>query len=467
MTNSTSGPPFHLTDDFRVFVEKNPHLVTTSIASVSKKLDRSNHFRYLHMPKGSIYPYASPAFITDGGLEDLKGATKLILDCYEDLARRMKADPTLIGNFLPGLDETTRRGYLLDHGYRKCMPIYRLDLTMTGRGIQMMEINTGCPGGELDGGLIGRYFLEREILRAFRASLKGKYEFSFIDPREDSLVRLLQCYGEFRANSGGNLPEIPTIGLITSTPQAYYLMPECRGIAQYYRERGYSALAGDLLDMRSRKGEVTLQGKPVHLLFRKFSTDSFLRRMDPEKGILPRDQRERVRDLYKALSNREVCMVNPLFSTVMQDKALLASVREEYPQLRDLLPEAYILSPDLLEREGTLADRIREGKEFILKRRISYGGKWVRLAPSNIRRDFDGLLNEEPYRWIAQRRIELPKGFFLYVHNARYEMGEYYYNINSFGESFFLRVSPGGRNTPINASQGGAASSLIGVNPSC
>jgi glutathionylspermidine synthase len=463
MTCSTSPPPFHFTEAFRAFAEENSQLVKHSFATVSNKLNRSNHFRYLHMSKGSIYPYASPAFVTDGGLADLKEATKRIVDCYEDLAQRMKADPALMENLLPGLDETTKRGFLLDHGYRRCMPIYRLDLTMTDRGIQMMEINTGCPGGELDGGLIGRYFLEGKMLLPFRAYLKGKYEFSFFDPREDSLLRLLECYAEFRANSGVNLPEMPTIGLITSTPQAYYLMPECRGIAQYYRERGYSGLVGDLLDIRSRKGEVTLQGKPVHLIFRKFSTDSFFRRMDPEKGILPHHQRERVQDLHKALSNREVCMVNPLSSTVMQDKGLLASVREEYPQLRDLLPEAYILSPDLLDRHSMVADRIRAGKEFILKRRVSYGGKWVRLAPSDIRRDFDSLLDKEANRWIAQRRIELPKGFFFYVHNARHEMGTYYFNINSFGESFFLRVSPGDRNTPINASHGGAASSLIGV----
>jgi hypothetical protein len=57
----------------------------------------------------------------------------------------------------------------------------------------------------------------------------------------------------------------------------------------------------------------------------------------------------------------------------------------------------------------------------------------------------------------------IPKGFFLYADNARYDAGQYLYNINSFGESFFLRVSPGDQNIPINASQGGAASSLIVV----
>ena len=158
-------------------------------------------------------------------------------------------------------------------------------------------------------------------------------------------------------------------------------------------------------------------------------------------------------------------MVNPLFSTVMQDKGLLAHMWANYPQLRSLVPETYILSPDVLGRRGALADRIREGEEFILKRRISYGGKWVRLDPSDIRISFDSLLSKEPDRWIAQRRIEVPKDFFLYVDNARYEMGTYYYNINSFGESFFLRVSPGSRTTPINASHGAGASALIALGP--
>jgi hypothetical protein len=177
------------------------------------------------------------------------------------------------------------------------------------------------------------------------------------------------------------------------------------------------------------------------------------------------EQRKRVRDLLDAYLNREVCIVNPLFSTVMQDKGLLAHTREEYPQLRNLIPETYVLSPDVLARKGTLADRIKGGEEFILKRRISYGGKWVKLDPSDIRRSFDSLLHEESNRWIAQRRVVIPKGFFLYADNARYDAGQYLYNINSFGESFFLRVSPGDQNIPINASQGGAASSLIVVQP--
>jgi hypothetical protein len=334
---------------------------------------------------------------------------------------------------------------------------------MTARGFQMMEINTGCPGGELDGGLIGRFFLDDEMFRAFGTFLGGQSQFTFSDPREDSLTRLLDCYAEFRRTSNRGFPEKPTIALVTSTAQAYYLMPECRGIAHYYRERGHPALVGDLFDVKREKGKITLGGKQVHLIFRKFSTESFLRRMDPQRGKFTTGQRKRVRDLFKAYLDREVCIVNPLFSTVMQDKGLLAHMRDDYPQLRDLIPETYILSPDVLARETTLADRIRKGEEFILKRRISYGGKWVKLDPSDVRRSFNSLLGEVPYQWIAQRRVGVPKGVFLYVDNARYEMGHYYYNINSFGESFFLRVSPGDRNTPINASQGGAATSLIVV----
>lgn len=461
----TAQPPFQFAEYFQRFIEEHPDLVRSSISRISKRLDECDDFRYLHMPRGTIYPYASPAFITEEGAEELRNATQLAADCYEDLARRMKADPSLTEGLMPHLDEMIKHGFHQDHGYRKSLPIFRLDLAMTGEGLRMMEINTGCPGGELDGGLIGRSFLEDELFGAFRTSLGGRYQFSFFDPREDSLLRILDCYAEFRNTSGGGLPEDPTIGLITSTAQAYYLMPECRGIARYYRERGHHAVVGDLFDLERRNGRVTLRGERVHLVFRKFSTESFLRRMDPERPTYTLEQRKRVRDLFEASLNREVCIVNPLFSTVMQDKGLLAHVRDHYPQLRDLIPETYILSPDLLARKGRVMDRIKGGEEFILKRRISYGGKWVKLKPREIRQNFDSLLSHVPNQWIAQRRVEVPKGFFVYADNARYEMAHYYYNINSFGKSFFLRVSPGNRDTPINASQGGAASSLIAVHP--
>jgi glutathionylspermidine synthase len=464
-THSSPPPqlPFHFTEHFKRFVEGHPGLIRSSISGISKRLDECGDFRYLHMPKGTIYPFASPAFITEEGGVELKNATQLAADCYEDLARRMKADPSLMENLMPHVDEMNKRGFHQDHGYRKSLPIFRLDLAMTAEGLKIMEVNTGCPGGELDGGLVGRSFMEDEVFGAFRTFLGGRYQFSCFDPREDSLLRLLDCYAEFRKISGGGFPEDPTIALITSTAQAYYLMPECRGIARYYRERGYHAMVGDLFDLERRNGRVTLRGEQIHLVFRKFSTESFLRRMDPERATYTPEQRKRVRDLFEAYLNRGVCMVNPLFSTVMQDKGLLAHVRDHYPQLRDLIPETYILSPDLLARKGSVADRIKGGEEFILKRRISYGGKWVKLNPRDIQQNFDSLLSRAPNQWIAQRRVEVPKGFFVYADNARYEMGHYYYNINSFGKSFFLRVSPGDRDTPINASQGGAATSLIAV----
>ena len=189
-SSSASQLPFQFTDHFKTFVELNPDLIGSSISRISERLDDCNDFRYLHMPKGTIYPYASPAFITEEGLEELRKATQLVANCYEDLAGRMKADPSLMEKLLPGLDEMTKSGFLQDHAYRKSMPIYRLDLAMTARGLQMMEINTGCPGGELDGGLIVRSFLDDEMLGAFRTFLGPRYKFSFHDPREDSLVRL-------------------------------------------------------------------------------------------------------------------------------------------------------------------------------------------------------------------------------------------------------------------------------------
>jgi len=163
-----SQPPFQFTERFEEFVKLNPDLINSSISRVSKRLDECNNFRYLHMPKGVIYPYASPAFITEEGVEELRKGTQLIANCYEDLAGRMKANPSLMEKLLPGLDEVNKEGFLKDHGYGKSLPIYRLDLAMTARGFQMMEINTGCPGGELDGGLIGRFFLDDERYFTFK-----------------------------------------------------------------------------------------------------------------------------------------------------------------------------------------------------------------------------------------------------------------------------------------------------------
>lgn len=449
--------PLRMSDSFRCHMDIHPYLITSSLDHAEKRLRATGQFRTLSMSDGEIYPHASPLLLDEDSAKELNATVDLVVSRFEDLSRRIKQDESLARQITLFKNDYERQVFSF-RPYTSFLPVYRLDLALCGDRWVLLEINTGCPGGELDGGLLAEVYSKSPVIKSFLDKRQSK-KLSFSDPRKEHLSRILACYQQQRKSSPEALPEIPTIGLITSTTQADFLLPECHGIADYYQKGGFKTLVGDLLDIEIRSGRPCLSGEEIHLVFRKFSTESFFRRM-LESRLYDTETRQKIRTLFEAYMEGAFCMVNPLGSTLMQDKGLLALALDLYPDLKPIIPETHILDKRLIDTKE-LGKRIQKGKEFILKGRRSYGGKACILQPIEVSRKFKEICDQHPGKWIAQRRVEISKTHFSVLDRGKPRTGSFPFIVGSFGRSAYVRVGTGGPKAPINADQGSAAAPLI------
>jgi hypothetical protein len=454
----------------RLFLDRA--LVERALASMRQHLVRAGDFRFSDSPEDEIYAFATPFFIPEALHAELEGWTNAIVQALEREARLLRGNPEEADRTLSFASELDRELFLQGGLSEESLPIHRLDFAIEENGRpRLMEVNCGCPGGELDPALVAEAFMASPFMREVEGRLqqlsKGARLAPYQDPRDESLAKIMRCYEAFRRDHQ-RLPRKPTIALVTTSAQARFMIPECRGIARHYESLGYRTLVGDLLELEVRGEEVMLRGQTIHLIFRKFSTESFRRRLMDFESFGRRACRG-VEALWEATARGLVCMVNPLGSTYLQDKGLLELLGIRYPELGPVLLETHVLEADLPSREPSLWKAIGEGEEFVLKKRRSFGGRHVILEPEKVKALGARIIREEPGKWVAQRRVSIPGYPFSVEDRGRIEVSRFPFTVSLFGRSCFVRVGTTAPHEPINAHGGGAATCglvLLGANPS-
>ena len=445
---------------------KDTEKLDRGLAQMQKALVRSGNFRFLDSPKNEIYSFSTPLIITPAQHKAAVSWTQRIARALESLGHWMKNRPERVRDlmlFKSSLDELF---FQLDPGYPQMLPIYRMDFALSPSiaAPQLLEVNCGCPGGELDPALVAEAFFESSLSEDYESVMKQSMssdivELKYFDSRDNSLACLLTAYKSFR-ETRRRFPESPTIALITAKAQARFMYPECRGIALHYQSRGYKTLVGDLADLNWDGKQVFLGDEPVHLIFRKFSTLGFRLCMEkPDRFGL--ELSRTVRNIWKALTRHHVCMVNPLGSTVLQDKGILEVLAKRYQEIRPAIPETFILTQDLPSKGSFLWDEISSGEMFILKRRRSFSGRHVVMDPEKIRTLAPVILKEEPGQWVAQRRVPLSNFPFAVLDESKRTLGQFKYVLSPFGRSYYVRMGTGDNQHPVNAHAGGASTCAL------
>jgi hypothetical protein len=426
-------------------------------------LVQCRHFRFLDSPEEEIYSFATPLFLKPPEHDALTLWTRRIALALEEVGAWLRGNPREAEAHLLLEGPLDREFLALDPGPAALLPIHRLDMVLPpDKPPQCLEVNCGCPGGELDPALVAQAFLAAAAVPADRAppgrspSTPGV---EFQDPRDESLTIILGAYERF-SQGRPHLPFPPTIALITSSAQARFMVPECRGIASRYGERGYRTLTGDLLDLDVSVDGVVLGGEPVHLIVRKFSTLSFRRRMT-DRAVFGRAVCRRTQRVWEALAQGRACLVNPLGSTFFQDKGLLELLRGRHPELASAIPLTRVLGPGLMDEEPALLEEISRSGSFVLKRRRSFGGRHVILEPDEVRIRAPLLTAREPGRWVAQEKVPLPTAPFAAWDRGETRRGRFPFIVSPFGRSAFVRAGLGSPDLPLNAHQGGAATCAL------
>jgi glutathionylspermidine synthase len=421
-------------------------------------LVRNGNFHFLGTTKQDIYSFATPLLVSENLYQRLLEWTQKIADTLDEVGLSLRsslleARETLL--FDSPLEEAFFR---MDPGFPKMLPIFRIDFALnSSNSPQLLEVNCGCPGGELDPALVAEAFSESPLGNDLLDRLGGDVvpednRLLFKDPREESLTKLVNCYESFR-KTHANLPESPTIALVTSSAQAHFMIPECRGIAEHYQSRGYRTVVGDISALEKHGDQVFLEGEAIHLVFRKFSTRSFRLRME-DRLRFGNEICKRMWRIWEALAQGQICLVNPLGSTVLQDKGIIALMRQRFPQLKAAIPETHILHAALPSEDPALWKEIRNGTPYILKRRKSFGGKHVILNPEAVRQRAPRLLRMSPNQWVAQRRVPIAKFPFAVWERGQVKVGRFRFNVSPFGDSCFVRLGTGDHYQPLSAHSG-------------
>ncbi|MBF0496330.1 MAG: hypothetical protein HQK58_07110 [Deltaproteobacteria bacterium] len=454
---------FSLNELWRQFLDRNPALAETADTAAAQ-LSQTGSFRSVDLPPGEIYPLASPLFLSATTLARIRQTVEQVRLCFEDLARTIRHDPESAAGLRLFPDPIRREFFFLPHGYQSQMPLFRADLAVSDQSIQLMEINTGCPAGDLDGGLCAETWSGLSLVAAFRHFLEKRLgasvQFRADDTRADTWCRLIKCYEEFQQDRLERGPAEPTLAIVVGPNQAKHLLPEAQGLADYFREQGCDTQVGFFDDLTIGREGLYLNGRPIHMILRKFSS-LYLVGVLKQPGEVSATA-ALARTLLELVKSKRICLVNPLGSTTLQDKGLLAVARARYPELAEIIPETVILEPGLTRRQPDLYHEIEEGKNYILKRRISFGGRWFKSDPAEISAGLPSIMAEEPGRWIAQRRLELGQAFFLIRRLGQVTAGDGWVNLASFGDSCYVRVSTDFL-SPVNISQNGAATGVIEV----
>jgi hypothetical protein len=413
---------------------------------------QEENFRFLDSPAQEIYPFCTPLIISRKTHEEITRLVELFSSALEQIGAQLAANRKLARRVLQFSSALEEEFFFLDHGFGKRLPIRRLDMAMDSKGESLlMEINCGCPGGELDPALVAKAY--------WGAANCLEQQGLFLDPRDESLKILLECYRDF-SRTRPWMPQKPTIALLSSQAQARFMLPECRGIAAHYRSKGYRVLVGNLEDLEANSSSLLLGGEPVHLVFRKFSTQSLRLRLEKQSGYNSREIFG-AKQLWEALCAQRVCLVNPLGSTLLQDKGLLGLIWETQPHLRRHLPESFVLGPGLKAKDPDLFQCILTGESFVLKKRASYGGRHVILDPDAIKREAVRLVEEEPDKWVAQKRVVPTRKKFLAWDGRNVRKGRFPFVLSPFGRSAFVRVGLEAAGAcPINA-HGGSATTFV------
>lgn len=415
-------------------------------------LVHEENFRFLDSPAQEIYPFCTPLIIPRKTHGEITRLVESFSSALEQIGAHLAANRNLARQMLQFSSGLEEEFFFLDHGFGQRLPIRRLDMALDSRErIFLLEINCGCPGGELDPALVAKAY--------WKAANCLEQPGLFLDPRDESLEILLECYREFKRTRPW-MPPKPTIALLSSQAQARFMLPECMGIAAHYRSRGYGTLVGSLEDLEANSSSLLLRGEPVHLVFRKFSTQSLRLRLEKQSRYTSREVLG-AKQLWEALCAQCVCLVNPLGSTLLQDKGLLELIWQTQPHLRRHLPETFVWGPGLKEKEPELFQCVLTGESFVLKKRASYGGRHVILDPDAIKREAVRLVKEEPDRWVAQKRVVPAREKFLAWDGMSVRKGRFPYVLSPFGRSAFVRVGlEAAGASPINA-HGGSATTFV------
>jgi glutathionylspermidine synthase len=337
----------------------------------------------------------------------------------------------------------------IDHGFPRPLRICRLDAFLQGYDVKFLEFNADSPAG------IGYTdVLHEGLTRALDLPrVRAEFDTAYTPMLPELYATLLDAYRHVRA-AHPELPETPRLALIDAPGSPS--VPEFRIVCAGASDAGIEAVHGTLDDLSYDGKELSLDGAPVHLVYRRALLE------DVGEG-----------DLVAAIRDGRVCAVNPFRARVANNKKLFALLQdprfshlvngEEAEAISATIPWTRILRPGRVTYGTWVVDLlpfIADNRErLVLKPASDYGGHGVALGMETDQETWEGIVEAHAERadFIVQEYVPVPEEMFPTVEGGHVQMRLKRFNINPFGiggryAGMITRISD---RAVINVSAGG------------
>lgn len=311
-----------------------------------------------------------------------------IASLLEHIGRQLLHDPILRGRLglPPGSDELLE----IEPGYSRLGIVARYDMVWSGQQLRILEANVDSPAMMTFSDQLGELFLAADPYESFRS-----YGIKPGGRTAEMLRALLESYKEW-----GGVRKDPTIAIVDWANES--TANELTHTARVFEDLGCPTVVCDPRDLQLVGKRLQYAGRTIDIVQRRVLFPDFLRR---RRDLAP---------LLAAYRRGLVCMINPLRSFVIGNKATLAYA-SQYPQefdlpavassiFRSLVPESRIV-------DSAMARRLLDEKDqWVFKHALGSGGNGVTIGKYTPADQWERVISTAAAEIsIAQRLQPIPK----------------------------------------------------------
>lgn len=320
-----------------------------------------------------------PNLMTYEQVEYIKREVAILLGAFATLYHALLEDSALRSEL--HLTEGEQALAAIDPGFTVPTPSTRLDSFFTPSSLRFVEYNAESPAGIAYEDGLAQIFRQSPVWEQFTR----RYSAEHLPCRPPLLETLLNTYRDWVRTTGKSSREKPVIAIIDW--KGLPTQTEFELLSEYFNRQGVPTFIGDPDSLEYTHGQLTANGKPFDLLYKRMLTGEFLDYYGLERALN--------HPIVRALRDGAICMTNSFRAKLLHKKAIFALLTdpanmhlftaEEVRAIHDHIPwtrhvhDTRSTSPsgDAIE----LLPYTREHKhDLVLKPNDEYGGKGVLLG---------------------------------------------------------------------------------------
>lgn len=346
-----------------------------------------------------ICPFLRPYFLSGQRYTEIRRAARTLFDAFRSITHAALENDEILAEL--GVSEKEARWARLEPGYIDVSVTSRLDTFMHADGFAFLEYNGENPAGVGDQTSLEALFKRVPAVRRFLE----EQPHHFPQPKVSLMDSIDSAYRQY-----GGRKENPNIAIVDWTgvdTRAEFVL-----LAEYFESRGCKTAICDPHELEYQGGVLRAGSFEIDVFFKRVLIHEFLDRFDEEHAV------------YRALSDRSVCMINTFRSKVPHKKASFAILtderfaglftKEQLDVVAAHVPWTRTVKQTKTTFHGTEIDLIQlirdERHRFVLKPNDDYGGHGITFGWESTESEWDDAIeNALTHQFVVQERVRVDK----------------------------------------------------------